>query len=110
MPAIPIAERSAPIVVGMSATSSAIRTVCEAERPQRHDRGDKGDGQAGEEDVECDLVRRLAPGRAFDERDHPVEERLPRLLCDLDHEPVGEELRTARDGRTVAARLTDHRR
>ena len=27
MPAMPIAESSAPIVVGMSATSSAIRTV-----------------------------------------------------------------------------------
>ncbi len=29
MPAIPIAESSAPIVVGISATSSAISTVCE---------------------------------------------------------------------------------
>jgi hypothetical protein len=29
MPAMPMAESSAPIVVGMSATSSAIRIVCE---------------------------------------------------------------------------------
>ena len=33
MPAMPIAESSAPIVVGMSATSSAIRTVCEVGVP-----------------------------------------------------------------------------
>ena len=33
MPAIPIAESSAPIVVGISATSSAIRTVVEVGVP-----------------------------------------------------------------------------
>ena len=33
MPAMPIAESSAPIVVGISATSSAIRTVCERSVP-----------------------------------------------------------------------------
>ena len=82
MPAIPIAESSAPIVVGISETRSAISTVCERsrvrverERPQRHDRGEKGDRQSGEQDVERDLVRCLAPLRALDERDHPVEER-----------------------------------
>ena len=117
MPAMPIAESSAPIVVGISATSSAISTVCESrrarvdrERPQRHDGGEEGDRQAGEQDVERDLVRRLAPLGALDERDHPVEERLAGLLRDLDHEPVGEELRAAGDGRAVAAGLADHGR
>ena len=33
MPAIPIAESSAPIVVGISATSSAISTVCDSGVP-----------------------------------------------------------------------------
>ena len=33
MPAMPIAESSAPIVVGISATSSAISTVCESGVP-----------------------------------------------------------------------------
>ena len=53
MPAIPIAESSAPIVVGISATSSAIRTVCDVrragvdrERLQRDDRGEEGDRRA----------------------------------------------------------------
>ncbi len=117
MPAMPIAESSAPIVVGMSATSSAISTVCEVERagiervrPQRHDGGEEGDRQPGEEDVEGDLVRRLAALRALDERDHAIEERLARLLRDLDHEPVGEELRAARNRRAVAAGLADHGR
>ena len=117
MPAIPIAESSAPIVVGISATSSAISTVCgrgrarvDRERPQRHDGGEEGDRQPGEQDVERDLVRGLAPLGALDERDHAVEERLARLLRDLDHEPVGEQLRAAGDGRAVAAGLADHRR
>ena len=33
MPAMPIAESRAPIVVGISATSSAIRTVCDCGVP-----------------------------------------------------------------------------
>ena len=117
MPAMPIAESSAPIVVGMSATSSAISTVCESsrarvdrERPQRHDRGEERDRQAGEQDVERDLVRRLAPLGALDERDHAVEERLARLLRHLDDEPVREQPRAAGDRRAVAAGLADHRR
>ena len=114
---MPIAESSAPIVVGISATSSAISTVCDSRRArvdrvrlQRDDRGEERDRQPGEQDVEGDLVRRLAPLGALDERDHAVEERLARLLRDLDHEPVGEQLRAAGDGRAVAARLADHGR
>ena len=60
-----------------------------------------------EQDVERDLVRRLAPLGALDERDHAVEERLARLLRDLDDEPVREEPRAAGDGRAVAAGLAD---
>ena len=85
------------------------RAGVDRERPQRHDGGEEGDREAGEQDVERDLVRRLAALGALDERDHPVEERLPRLLGDLDDEPVGEQLRPARDRRAVAARLADHR-
>ena len=80
------------------------------ERPQRHDGGEEGDREPGEEDVERDLVRRLPALGALDERDHAVEERLARLLGDLDHEPVGEQTRAAGDGRAVAAGLADHRR
>ncbi len=36
---------------------------------------DEDDRHAGEQDVERDLVRRLLPLRALDQRDHPVEER-----------------------------------
>ena len=64
----------------------------------------------GEQDVERDLVRRLAALGALDERDHAVEERLAGLLRDLDHEPVGEQPRAAGDGRAVAAGLADHGR
>ena len=81
MPAMPIADSSAPIVVGISATNSATRITTghraagiggEA-RDRRHGE-DEDDGQAGEQDVERDLVRRLLPLGAFDQRDHAVEE------------------------------------
>ena len=78
------------------------------ERPQRHDRGEEHDREAGEQDVERDLVRRLAALGALDERDHAVEEALARLLRDLDHDPVRQHARAARDRRAVAAGLADH--
>ena len=91
MPAIPIADSSAPIVVGISATSSAISVVSEiavpANRPngtQRRDDDHEDQRQRREQDVERDLVGRLAPLGALDERDHAVEERLPGLLGDFD--------------------------
>ena len=117
MPAMPIAESSAPIVVGMSATSSAIRTVCDVgvcgvdrERAERHDGGHERDREAGEQDVEGDLVRRLAPLGALHERDHAIEERLAGLLGDADHELIREQARAAGHGRAVAAGLADDRR
>ena len=80
------------------------------ERAQRHDGRHERDREAGEQDVEGDLVRRLAPLGALDERDHAIEERLAGLLGDRDHEPVREQARAAGDGRAVAAGLADDRR
>ena len=85
MPAMPIADSSAPIVVGISETSSAISVAIETsvfgelgERPQRHDHDQEDQRQPGEQDAERDLVWRLAPLGALDERDHAVEEALAR--------------------------------
>ena len=85
MPAIPIADSRAPIVVGISATSSAISVATETsvpanigERSQGDDDHEEDEGESGEQDVERDLVRRLAPLGALDEVDHPVEEALAR--------------------------------
>ena len=80
------------------------------ERPQRHDDDQEDQRQPGEQDAERDLVRRLAPRGALDERDHAVEEDSARLLGDLDHDPVGEHARAAGDRGAVAAGLADHRR
>ena len=117
MPAIPIAESSAPIVVGISATSSAIRVVSESSVPaksangrRRDDDDDEDQGQRREQDAERDLVRRLAPLGALDQGDHPVEEGAAGLLGDFDDDPVGEDLGAAGDGGAVAAGLADHRR
>ena len=93
------------------------RARVDRERPQRHDGGEERDRQAGEQDVERDLVRRLAPLGALDERDHAVEERLARLLRHLDHEPVGEQPvppvtaeRSPPDSRITGRRLAGDRR
>ncbi len=80
------------------------------ERLQRHDREQEDRGQADEQDVERDLVRRLLPRGALDERDHPVEEALAGPLRHADDDLVGEHARAAGHRRTVAARLADDRR
>ena len=86
------------------------RPGVDRERPQRHDRREEGDREACEQDVEGDLVRRLAPLCALDEGDHAVEERLSGLLGDRITSMVREQARAARDGRAVAAGLADDRR
>ena len=117
MPAMPMADSSAPIVVGIRQTSSATSTIidCSAprvdgERLQRDDGEQEDDRQAGQQDVEGDLVRRLLAAGALDQRDHPVEERLARLGGDPHDDPVGQHPGAAGDRRAVAARLADHRR
>ena len=117
IPAMPIAESSAPIVVGIRHTSSATRIddrllgVGEhRERLQRDGREQEDDREPGEQDVEGDLVRCLLPRRALDEGDHAVDERLARSGGDPHHDLVGEHAGAAGDRRAVAARLADHRR
>ena len=67
----------------------------------------KIDRHAGEQDVERDLVRRLLPHRAFDERDHAVEEGRALRRRDPHPEPVRRDPRAAGDRRAVAAALAD---
>ena len=66
------------------------------ERLQRHDGEQEDDREPGEQDVERDLVRRLAPLGALDERDHPVEERLAGLRGHAHDDLVGEHPRCRR--------------
>ena len=81
-------------------------------RIARYGRGGEheDDGQADEEDVERDLVRRLLPLGAFDELDHAVDEGRAGRCGDAHADPVGEHLGAAGDGGAVAAGLADHRR
>ena len=83
---MPMADSSAPIVVGIRQTSSATSTMidCSAlrvdgERLQRDRRQQEDDREARQQDVEGDLVRGLLPLGPLDEGDHPVEEALARL-------------------------------
>ena len=77
------------------------------ERPQRDDDDEEDDRQAGEQDPQRDLVRRLAPLGALDEGDHAVQEGLAGLLRDLDDDAVREHARAAGDRAAVAAGLAD---
>ena len=115
MPAMPIAESSAPIVVGMRHTSSAASTMhvlarlrVHGERLQRGHGDQEDDGEARQEDVERDLVGRLLARGPLDERDHAVEEARARLLRHAHDDLVGEDARAAGDRGAVAARLADH--
>ena len=117
MPAMPIADSSAPMVVGISATNSDASTASVmldagvvGHRHERRGHDHEHDRQAGEQDRQRDLVRRPLPDRALDEADHPVEERLARVRGDRDDDPVGEHAGAAGDARAVAAGLADHGR
>ena len=76
-------------------------------RPDRHDGEDEDDRQRRQQDAEGDLVRRLLPFGALDERDHAVDERLTGLARDLDDDAVRQHRRTAGDGAAIAARFAD---
>ena len=87
MPAMPMADSSPPMVVGIRQTSSATSTVTvtgvpwpgglhavERERQQRRADEQEDDGQRRQQDVQRDLVGRLLALGAFDHGDHAVEE------------------------------------
>jgi hypothetical protein len=123
MPAMPIAERRPPIVVGMRHTRSATSAGdgdrqalpglvhgVEREREERDRRQEEHDRQAREEDVQRDLVRRFwrfAPSTIPIIRSRKV---WPGSLVMRTHDPVREDARPARDGAAVAAGLADHGR
>ena len=76
---------------------------------QRDDREQEDDRQAGEQDIEGDLVRCLLALGAFDQRDHPIEKAVAGVGGDADFDPVREDARAAGDGGPVAAGLADDR-
>ena len=73
------------------------------EARNRRDREDENDRHAREQNVERDLVGRFLPLRAFDQRNHAVEEGRALRRGDLHLDPIGNDLRAARHRRTVAA-------
>ena len=79
-------------------------------RQQGDDDHQEDDRQRDQQDVEGDLVGRLLTARAFDHRDHPVEERFARVDGDAHDQPVGQHARAAGHGGEIAAGLADHRR
>ena len=80
-----------------------------AKRLQRHGGHQEDDRQAGQQDVQRDLVGRLLPRRPLDQGDHPVDEALAGPGRDLDDDPVGQHLGAAGDRAAVATGLPDDR-
>ena len=85
MPAIPMADSRAPMVVGIRHTSSDTRMTTDTvvarvvgERLEGHDHGQEDDREHGQQDGEGDLVRGLLPVGPLDQGDHAVEEGLAR--------------------------------
>ena len=122
IPAMPMAESRAPMVVGARQTSSAASTAMETTVPlpatshaeaghrlKRDHHHEEDDGEAGQQDVERDLVGRLLALGPLDHGDHPVEEGLAGLGGHPDDQPVGEHPRAAGHGAAVAAALPDDR-
>ena len=105
MPAIPIAESSAPIVVGISATSSAISVVSESSVPAKSANGRRltttktkirvSAASRIPSAISFGVLRRAAPSTRAIMRSR---KELARLLGDLDDDPVGEHLGAAGDG------------
>ena len=117
MPAMPMADSSAPMVVGARHTSRATSTttVCVApgvdgEGLQGHHHQQEDDGEPGQQDVEGDLVGRLLAVGPLDQGDHAVDEALAGLGGDPHDDAVGQHPGAAGDRRAVAARLADDRR
>ena len=81
-----------------------------SEPGERHDGDQEDQRHADEEDRKRDLVRRLLPLGALDERDHAVEERRAGAGGDAHHDPVRDDGGAAGDGGAVAARFADDRR
>ena len=113
---MPMADNSAPIVVGMSVTNSATRDYHRDRAAGighiARDRGcgeNEDDGQANQQDIERNLVWRFLSFGAFDQPDHAIEEGRARCGCDAHAYPIGQHLRAAGDGRAVTTRLADHR-
>ncbi len=114
MPAMPMADRRPPIVVGMRQTRSAIRTVADRTVPEY-----LAIGHSVTQTIRKMMVRpasridsassfgvfcRSAP---FDQRDHPVDEGRARRGGDLHLDEVGQHRRSAGDGRSIAAGLAN---
>ena len=122
MPAMPMAESSAPMVVGARHTNSATSEVMvvgfampawSALKPLNAnsdtDTMQEHDGQRHEQNLERDLVRGLLAGGRLHHGDHLVEEAMARVGGHAHHQPVGKHGGASGDGGAVAARLADDR-
>src|SRR5262249_36623681 len=86
--------------------TSGIGDVARYRRRREHE----NDGQADQEDIERDFVRRLLALGAFDQLDHAVQKRRPGRRRDADDNAVGDDRGAAGDRRAVAAGLANDRR
>jgi len=103
MPAMPIADNSAPIVVGIRADQQRdqvcdIDTGVEIGRHGRHrrDDDDKDQSQYGEQDGEGNFIGGLLSFRPFHQPNHAIEEAFPRVGDRADEQPVRDQLGASR--------------
>ena len=88
---------------------NGLRTAgVDRERLQGDYRQQKDDGQTCEQNVQSNFIRGLLPLSPFDQGDHAIQERLAGVGSDLYFDPVGQDARTARDRRAIAAGFANH--
>ena len=89
---------------------SGRRDAVEGVGHQRRNGEQKDDRQAGDQDVQRDLVGRLLTLGTLDERNHAIEERLAWVRGDFDFHLIGEHARASGDRAAIPAGLPDDRR
>ncbi len=82
----------------------------DAERFQCHTDKQENERQRSEQNGQRDFVGRLLALRAFDQRNHAIQEAAASIHGDANNNAVAEDARAAGDSAPVAAALTDDRR
>jgi hypothetical protein len=122
IPAIPIADRSPPIVVGIDRRGDQANekrhqyeyvlwsTGIDSKRLEGHNSEQKDDRETSQQNIERNLVRGLLTRSPLNELDHAVEERFPGIRGNAHLDFIRKNPRSTSNRRTISAGFADDRR
>jgi hypothetical protein len=85
------------------------RSGVESEWLQGNDGEEKNDGEAGQQDIQRDLIRSFLTLRTLYESNHAIEEGLARIGCDANRDLVAQHPCASGHRRAVTARFANDR-